>query len=586
MRRVLAVAIALFACSSPRPPVDSAGSPKPPRRTAAPHALASSRLAVIGNGAVVIDADSGELVHVNADRVPIARVVIGRDAGTLAHHPERGEVYVADRRGDRIVVVELATMQVRATWPTPAEPLAIALTPASELLLVTTIADRALVAYATDTGREVWRTSLSPEPRAIAVDPDGRRALIVGAAGTLDDVDLTTHTVGREPIALDCDRCADGEGFARGGAALFLDAQRAIATVQRMVPATFGANRIRYGGGRGPETQHLAFLSYTPAIEQVLAQIVANQPRSLLWDAPTDTLWIAGHASDTMLRLRGVTSGTTDEVEGNSLQFSLGTREHCGPESLAQVPTGDLWVWCSFSRTIVRIPELVSGQMNRIDESAAVTASTMTPAQHQGHVLFHRVRPRDEYDDDVLACSSCHLDGRADGLSWKIGDTALQTPVLAGRLHGTAPYKWRGLDADLGVTIQRTALRIGSEPFADDELGALVAYLESLPAPRPPTLEAEAVTRGEGLFEAADCSSCHDGPMRTDGLPHSLISPLPLVDTPSLVGIAASAPYYHDGSAPTLDALLRGEGSVHDMVDPTRFTADDRADLVAFLSSL
>lgn len=41
---------------------------------------------------------------------------------------------------------------------------------------------------------------------------------------------------------------------------------------------------------------------------------------------------------------------------------------------------------------------------------------------------------------------SCHPEGRADGLSWRLGPSVLQTPMLAGRLTGTAPFKWDGQD--------------------------------------------------------------------------------------------------------------------------------------------
>ena len=62
--------------------------------------------------------------------------------------------------------------------------------------------------------------------------------------------------------------------------------------------------------------------------------------------------------------------------------------------------------------------------------------------------------------------------------------------------------------------------------------------------------------------------------------------PMTLVDTPSLVGLAASAPYYHDGSAPTLDELVAGGGTIQGMGNLTGLTPAERADLVAFLSSL
>ncbi|MBI3178714.1 MAG: di-heme enzyme [Deltaproteobacteria bacterium] len=74
---------------------------------------------------------------------------------------------------------------------------------------------------------------------------------------------------------------------------------------------------------------------------------------------------------------------------------------------------------------------------------------------------------------------------------------------------------------------------------------------------------------------------------------------------PSLINIAVTAPYFHDGSAPTLDAVLdhyaaggrkqadgplAGDGTAHpnksQFVRGFTLTAAERADLLAFLSSL
>lgn len=51
---------------------------------------------------------------------------------------------------------------------------------------------------------------------------------------------------------------------------------------------------------------------------------------------------------------------------------------------------------------------------------------------------------------------------------------------------------------------------------------------------------------------------------------------------PSMRGLAARAPYFHDGSAATLEQVVRDYETQQDFV----FTAEERADLVAFLSAL
>ena len=56
--------------------------------------------------------------------------------------------------------------------------------------------------------------------------------------------------------------------------------------------------------------------------------------------------------------------------------------------------------------------------------------------------------------------------------------------------------------------------------------------------------------------------------------------------TSSLVGLARSAPYYHDGSAATLAALLAERAAVHGMSETVALTATQRQDLIAYLETL
>ena len=63
--------------------------------------------------------------------------------------------------------------------------------------------------------------------------------------------------------------------------------------------------------------------------------------------------------------------------------------------------------------------------------------------------------------------------------------------------------------------------------------------------------------------------------------------------TPTLRNIAASAPYFHDGSAKTLEAVIEyydkggiKNPSLSKEMKPLNLTAQERADLAAFLKSL
>ncbi len=113
------------------------------------------------------------------------------------------------------------------------------------------------------------------------------------------------------------------------------------------------------------------------------------------------------------------------------------------------------------------------------------------------------------------------------------------------------------------------------------------------------TLPATAAA-GETHFLALGCDGCHSGTQYTDstlGLRHDvgtltaasgqrLGQPLDGLDTPTLRGVHGSAPYLHDGSAPTLmDVLVtRNGGGLHG--DVASLTVAERDALIAFLRAL
>ncbi len=566
-----------------------------------PAYLTSSRIASVDRGALAIDADSGTLVRADHAGGLVAQLAIGRDAGLLAYDPVTRRAYVADRRGDRIAVVDVGdpvhgTLTLASSWKTPAEPYGVALTPDRATVLVTTIADRALVAFDAATGRERWRTALGKEPRGVAVSPNGARAIVGSlATGAVDEIDLATHEAVRTALPELFQPAIQRGAFA----ATFLGDDLAVVPFQRDVPAADDPDRGEAEGSYGgsfvpPITEHLAFVGVGGGRSRaVTAQINANQPRALAWDAAHDALYVAGMGTDSIIRIDhasqiDVELGATVEL---SKSLSPTGDERCGPDGLAI--TGDgVAVWCAFTRSIVQLG--ARGDEHRLAATMTIArgptlvASALDATQHTGMVVFHTADPNIS-SFGVVACASCHLDGRTDGVSWRIHRQDLQTPLLAGRVAGTAPYKWDGDAKDLRASLVATVGRLGGGGLSKKHLAALGAYLESMPAVRTPTRDAATVARGRALFESGElgCGNCHDGAAYTDQSRHHFAGSLRASDTPSLVGLAASAPYFHDGSAATLENVLRDRGQVHGMAEAaTALTDAQVADLSAFLETL
>src|SRR5215203_2585279 len=154
-------------------------------------------------------------------------------------------------------------------------------------------------------------------------------------------------------------------------------------------------------------------------------------------------------------------------------------------------------------------------------------------------------------------------------------------------------------DPRIGITITQKPDRITSK------LPALLDYQLSLAAPTPPTgsFDAASARRGERLFNGkADCARCHTPPTYTDVLsgPDPAV---PFLHEPAEVGMepfyaARSAtgkyrtsplrgiwqhpPYFHDGSAATLLAVVNH----YDALFKLNLSAQQKTDLVEFLKSL
>lgn len=139
----------------------------------------------------------------------------------------------------------------------------------------------------------------------------------------------------------------------------------------------------------------------------------------------------------------------------------------------------------------------------------------------------------------------------------------------------------------------------GHGPDRDSLVDAIVTYERSLLTPDSPfdrwlrgdaaALSPQAMA-GYNLFKSFGCASCHQGVnvggnlFEQSGIFHPLASPQPQVfRVPSLRNVAVTAPYFHDGSAPTLPDAVRKMG--YAQLD--RKLSDDQIDLiVAFLQSL
>ncbi|WP_248879264.1 cytochrome-c peroxidase [Bradyrhizobium japonicum] len=231
--------------------------------------------------------------------------------------------------------------------------------------------------------------------------------------------------------------------------------------------------------------------------------------------------------------------------------------------------------------------------------------------------------------DGTFACSSCHdvstngadgTKGRQDAsealdtltvfnaalsfrLTWEgrfrtLADQAEASIANPANMHTSVPEVVQRLKADPATN---GAFRVvyGRDVDRDSVLDAIVTFERSLLTPGSRfdrwlggDTSALSPTELDGYrtFKAFGCSSCHQGVniganlFARKGVFRPLVSRGPTrVRVPSLRNVAATAPYFHDGSAATLEVAVRRMAAVQ--LDRT-LSDDQVASLVAFLSTL
>jgi cytochrome c peroxidase len=211
--------------------------------------------------------------------------------------------------------------------------------------------------------------------------------------------------------------------------------------------------------------------------------------------------------------------------------------------------------------------------------------------------------------DNSRSCSSCHdlgtngastrgLDAALDGSSLSLNTLTLFNATLNFRFGWEG--KLRTLESDAKATLESPRIMATSLPelvekFAADPdmlrefmaaygggpdaaniVDAIVSFERTLVTPgsrfdRWLAGDAAALSTSElegyRLFKSLGCVSCHQGVniggnlFERHGIFHPLASPKPeILRVPSLRNVAATPPYFHDGSAQTLDDAVRKMG--------------------------
>ena len=189
-----------------------------------------------------------------------------------------------------------------------------------------------------------------------------------------------------------------------------------------------------------------------------------------------------------------------------------------------------------------------------------------------------------------VSCATCHFEGRNDGVTWQFMDgKARQTPSLAGDLTFQERFTWTDNVPSVAAEARLTSVnRMGGSGLSIAESRQIEAFVNATWYPDTP-LVGVSDTRalaGKALFEREDvgCATCHSGEHYTDQAEYTMLG-LENVRTPTLLGIAATGPYLHDGSAASLEQVIQ-VSDMGVMGDTSMLSEEEKADLVYYLKTL
>jgi YVTN family beta-propeller protein len=593
-------------------------------------ALASKALALSEDGSLLIavnpDSNSASLVD-TAELALLVELPVGVDPRTVTVDADNQRAYVANRGSDSVSIIDLPSQRVTDEIAVGHRPYGVVLSPDGQYLYVTEQGSDSLTILETATGRLIRRISVDDRPSGLTID--GRSLYVTHLLSnriTVLDVSqphaaylplLTANdqppTTSRQP------QTTSHQPFTT--IPLWPDSN----LVQAIIIAPDGQTAYVPHSRSNASNPFLTFdTTVFPLVSLVdldkQQHLIGQQIDLATLDPPGvglpfdvalnesgDELWVVNAASNDI---------TVVDLKTRQLAAHIEVEEN--PRAILISPDGQT----------AYVNNTLAGTVSVIDTAAYTVSASITTSQIplppillQGKQLFNSSDDPRLSNAQWIACSSCHFDGEQDGRTWTFGFAGPRnTTSLLGMIE-TYPLRWSGEwdeSADSEFAIRQENFGIGlidgpmhcsvspadcvNQPANQGRaaaLDALAAYIDFLvvrPSPghnRGQPLSATE-TRGQAIYNRSvlGCITCHPPPLYTDQQPHDVGTAGPgerigpAYDTPSLRGLFDSAPYFHDGSAPTLhEALTRpspdNEHDVSHLLDE-----DEIQDLIAYLLAL
>jgi YVTN family beta-propeller protein len=557
----------------------------------------------------------------------------------LAILPDDSKVYVAAQTANAIFVVDARSRRVLGSIPVAAAPVGVVAAPdgsavyavSHEAAVVTKIDPKKDAVVATlPVAEHPWGASISADGRTLYVSH-----LLIGAGITTVDVKTFTVTAN---VALSEEAPKDTKTLPQGVVRGVYDAvprpgsgelwaPHLLLAVHTPEPALDFQSTvfpsITVLDAAGQTEQHR--LNFTPIDDTEgggAFNDVVSGPRAIAFTPDGRLALVANSQSEDVMVFDAAEQVEVGLVRPLPAAFLEGIAvDHAGRRAYVHGRNTQNVVVLKLDADDPLVPAAVDGQ-----PIATVAADPMPPSLRHGQRLFYTANSAafPITRNFWVACSSCHLEGATDAVTWRFFVGPRDTPSNGGGPINTGFLLRQALrnsiaDYDVTIQIEQGGSYHKTDPAHQADLSALADFVNyAIPFPQNPnrspdgTLTAEQ-TRGKDLF-LQYCRDCHSGEYLTDsgsGNPMlDLAGPIVLhdigtcvtggdfpdqpapdevvgnmhtacdFDTPTLRGIFATAPYFHDGSATTLRDVVDRLSFSKSLSDP------DKAALVAYVKTL
>ncbi len=535
-----------------------------------------------------------------------------------------GELWISCARGDRLRVIDAGSGALVTEIPLPygSAPEGIAFNPAGTTAFVALSGPGRLSRFDAATHQSTGELTLGPGPRAVAVSADGARVFVTRFLSPRDHAEVwevaasaltLTRTLRIPKLGGDDNR--DGTASGRGtlnqlaGIALSLDG--GAAWVAGSKPNTERGPLI------GPD------LDSDNTVRSMIAELDlgmnrfrraidldnSDSPTALALSPLGDYLFVTLQGADQVTVLDTLLFDTAAGMGSFVTRLPAGA----APRGVAVDPqTSRTFVHDFMGRSLTALDTealFLAGDKTVPGTTVATVAVEPLPLQvAHGKRLFYHAADTRISAEGYLSCGTCHVDGGHDGRVWDFngrGEGLRNTTELRGRagtgqgnVHWTANFdEIQDFEGDIRGAFGGSGLMSDADFEATEaplgppkagrsaDLDALSAYVTSLDTahlPRSPRRTADgslpaAAVAGRTVFRNQGCNGCHSGPMFTDSRlgANALLrdvgtlrttsggrlgGPLIGIDTPTLLGAWDTAPYFHDGSAASLEAVFTVAG--------------------------